>query len=70
LAERRGILLLYDAVAGGGETAPDGALSGVSGDDVSEVKWFSADQIPWEELAFESTAQFLREWTDNNEIED
>lgn len=53
--EHRGILLLYRAepVAGGEPSAAD---------DVSEVRWFSAAEIPWPELAFESTAEFLREW--------
>lgn len=53
-AQRRGILLLYRAEPVGGALAP--------ADDVSEVAWFTADEIPWAALAFESTAQFLREW--------
>lgn len=53
-AQRRGILLLYRAQPVAGAPAP--------ADDVSEVVWFAADQIPWDTLAFESTAQFLREW--------
>lgn len=53
-AERRGILLLYRAEPVGGHVA--------AGDDVSEVRWFSRAEIPWAELAFESTAQFLRAW--------
>lgn len=52
--ERRGILLLYRAEPLAGEPVP--------ADDVSEVRWFAAAEIPWDELAFESTAQFLREW--------
>ena len=53
-AERRGILLLYTAQPVAGDITAD--------DDVSEVAWFTREEIPWAELAFESTAQFLREW--------
>jgi ADP-ribose pyrophosphatase YjhB (NUDIX family) len=53
-AERRGILLLYTAQPVTGEIA--------AADDVSEVAWFAGDAIPWAELAFESTAEFLRKW--------
>jgi ADP-ribose pyrophosphatase YjhB (NUDIX family) len=52
--ERRGILLLYRAEPVGGELA--------AGDDVSDVCWFERHEIPWNDLAFESTAQSLREW--------
>jgi ADP-ribose pyrophosphatase YjhB (NUDIX family) len=53
-AERRGILLLYTAEPVSGEVA--------AADDVSEVAWFTRESIPWAELAFESTADFLRWW--------
>jgi ADP-ribose pyrophosphatase YjhB (NUDIX family) len=53
-AERRGILLLYTAAPAAGKIN--------AADDVSEVAWFSRGEIPWADLAFESTAQFLREW--------
>lgn len=53
-SQRRGILLLYHAAPIGGVLAP--------ADDVSEAAWFAADAIPWDALAFESTAEFLREW--------
>jgi len=53
-SERRGILLLYRAELVSGEMAAH--------DDVSEVGWFALEDIPWEELAFESTADFLRDW--------
>lgn len=53
-AQRRGILLLYRAEPVAGVLA--------AADDVSAAAWFTADAIPWDELAFESTAQFLREW--------
>jgi len=52
--ERRGILVLYRA------EPVSGGL--VAADDVTEVRWFGRAEIPWDELAFESTAQFLREW--------
>ena len=52
--ERRGILVLYRAEPVSGELA--------ASDDVSEARWFTRAEIPWEELAFESTGQFLREW--------
>jgi ADP-ribose pyrophosphatase YjhB (NUDIX family) len=52
--ERRGILVVYRAELVGGELTAH--------DDVSEVGWFAACDIPWDELAFESTARFLSEW--------
>ncbi|MGC8780779.1 MAG: NUDIX domain-containing protein [Anaerolineae bacterium] len=53
--ERRGILLIYRARPVGGTLT--------ARDDVNEARWFAAHEIPWDELAFESTAQVLREWT-------
>lgn len=32
------------------------------GDEVSEVRWFAPDAIPWDELAFDSTLWALRDW--------
>ncbi len=58
-AERRGILLLYRAEATAGSPTPS--------DDASEARWFGRDEVPWDDLAFESTAQFLREWVDTIE---
>jgi ADP-ribose pyrophosphatase YjhB (NUDIX family) len=56
--ERRGILLIYRGrPIGGGRLQPPAAQ-----DDVSEARWFSPAEIPWDALAFESTAQVLREW--------
>ena len=55
-AERRGILLLYRAEPVGGELAP--------ADDVSDARWFARTDIPWDELAFESTAEFVRGWVE------
>lgn len=53
--ERRGILVLYRAERVGGEARP--------GDDVSEARWFGQDEVPWDKLAFESTAEYVRAWT-------
>ncbi|MDQ1300117.1 MAG: hypothetical protein QG637_34 [Chloroflexota bacterium] len=52
--ERRGILLIYRARPIGGALAAH--------DDVSEARWCAPAEIPWAELAFESTAQALQEW--------
>lgn len=52
--ERRGILVVFRAEPVGGELAAH--------DDVSEARWCAVEEIPWAELAFESTARFLREW--------
>jgi ADP-ribose pyrophosphatase YjhB (NUDIX family) len=55
--EQRGLLLVYRA-------EPLDRLQDLSPqDDVSEVRWFEPDGIPWDELAFESTAEFLRRWS-------
>jgi len=56
--ERRGILLIYHGRPTGGALAAQ--------DDVSDARWFSPAEIPWDELAFESTAQVLREWVRRN----
>jgi ADP-ribose pyrophosphatase YjhB (NUDIX family) len=54
--EQRGLLLLYRA-------EPAGPLQALlAQDDVSEVGWFEPGEIPWDELAFESTAEFLHRW--------
>ncbi len=52
--EPRGILLLYLAEPVGGEAQ--------AGDDVSDARWFTRDEVPWDELAFESTAQYVAGW--------
>jgi len=57
--EQRGLLLLYRASPAG----PCGELS--AHDDVSEVRWFGPEEIPWDQLAFESTEEILRGWMIN-----
>jgi ADP-ribose pyrophosphatase YjhB (NUDIX family) len=52
--ERRGIMLVYRAEPVGGQL--------LAGDDVSEARWFGAADIPWDQIAFESTTEFLRAW--------
>jgi 8-oxo-dGTP diphosphatase len=56
--EQRGLLLLYRARPVGGTLSAH--------DDVSEVRWIEPETIPWDELAFESTAGFLRRWMTNS----
>jgi ADP-ribose pyrophosphatase YjhB (NUDIX family) len=57
--ERRGILLLYRATADSTRLLP--------GDDVSEARWFGRADVPWDELAFESTAEQLRKWLNSSD---
>ena len=35
---------------------------GGAGDEVSEVRWFAREDIPWDELAFDTTHWALRDW--------
>jgi ADP-ribose pyrophosphatase YjhB (NUDIX family) len=59
--ERRGILVVYRAELLDPDLGCDNEWL-TARDDVSEVRWFTASDIPWPELAFDSTAQFLRDW--------
>jgi ADP-ribose pyrophosphatase YjhB (NUDIX family) len=52
--EKPGFLMIYRGRLAGG------ALE--AGDDVTEVCWFGPDEIPWSELAFESTHDMVRLW--------
>jgi ADP-ribose pyrophosphatase YjhB (NUDIX family) len=52
--ETRGILLIYRCEPMAGELRP--------GDDASEARWFSRSEIPWREIAFDSTADQIRAW--------
>jgi 8-oxo-dGTP diphosphatase len=55
--DKPGLLLTYRG------QVIDGQLQ--ANDDVSEARWFGADELPWSELAFETTRESLREWMAN-----
>lgn len=48
------VTLIYEADVVGGEPLP--------GAETDEVRGFSPDEIPWEELAFTTTESALRDW--------
>jgi len=52
--DKPGLLLTYQGQVIGG------ALQ--ASDDVSEARWFSAQEIPWDDLAFETTRESLHDW--------
>jgi 8-oxo-dGTP diphosphatase len=52
--DKPGILLTYQGQVNGGQLQAN--------DDVSEARWFRAADIPWDELAFETTRKSLSEW--------
>ena len=54
--DKRGFLMMYRGLPQGGALRP--------GDDVSEARWFKAEEIPWQDLAFDTTRQILRRWLD------
>ncbi|MGE5594614.1 MAG: NUDIX hydrolase [Hyphomicrobiales bacterium] len=47
------VVIVYEARAVGEAAA---------GDECSEIAWFAAGEIPWEELAFDSTVWALQDW--------
>jgi ADP-ribose pyrophosphatase YjhB (NUDIX family) len=47
------VVIVYEGTAVGEAAA---------GDETSEVRWFAPHEIPWEELAFDSTEAALRAW--------
>jgi ADP-ribose pyrophosphatase YjhB (NUDIX family) len=51
---RTAIIVVYRATAIGGVLA--------AGDESDEARWFGPEEIPWEDLAFPSTADALREY--------
>jgi len=36
-------------------------------DDVAELRWFPPDEIPWDELAFQTNRKVLRAWLDRKQ---
>ncbi len=52
--DKPGLLLTYRGRVTGGRLQP--------ADDVSDARWFAAAEIPWDELAFETTRETLRDW--------
>lgn len=52
--DKPGLLLTYQGQVLGG------ALQ--ASDDVSEARWFSVQEIPWDDLAFETTRESLHDW--------
>lgn len=51
---KQGFLMIYRGTVLGGTLRP--------GDDVSAVSWFAPAEIPWTDLAFESTREVLEDW--------
>lgn len=49
------VLVAYEA-----EASSEAAIVGDA--ESQQVRWFDADAIPWDELAFETTAAALRDW--------
>jgi len=47
------VVIVYEAEARG---------EGSAGDETSEIRWFEPAEIPWEEIAFDSTEAALRTW--------
>lgn len=70
--DRRGILVLYSAeperadgqadidIIPGTRITPGAIIT--PGDDASEARWFTRDEVPWDELAFASTAEYVAKW--------
>ncbi|HEX9118478.1 MAG TPA: NUDIX hydrolase [Anaerolineae bacterium] len=52
--DKRGIMIVYNAQPTGGEIQ--------AADDVSEARWFTPADLPWPEIAFETTGDYLRAW--------
>jgi 8-oxo-dGTP diphosphatase len=51
---REGVIIVFQGRPSGGTLR--------SGDDASEVRWFSASEIPFDRLAFSGTRRLLEEW--------
>ena len=52
--DKPGILIYYRGHPIGGQLQAD--------DDVTEARWFRTNEIPWDELAFETTHEMLQLW--------
>lgn len=48
------VIVVYRATVTAGEPR--------AGHEATDVRWFTADQIPWDDLAFDTTVAALREW--------
>jgi ADP-ribose pyrophosphatase YjhB (NUDIX family) len=57
---KRVVIVVY----AGRVTGPRGEPSGHGVEEVRELGWFTAEEIPWEDLAFDSTRLALREYLD------
>ena len=55
--EKRVVIVVYVARRTGDAPAGSHAI-----EEVSEVRWFAPDELPWDELAFPSTAEALRDF--------
>ena len=53
--DRRVVILVYVGRLTGSSTAPAEGF-----EEVEEVRWFTHDELPWEEFAFESSVKALR----------
>lgn len=53
------VLVVYEADAVGEAEA---------GHETSEVRWFHRDELPWDELAFDSTTWALRDWFERSAL--
>lgn len=52
--DKRGFLMIFRGQPIGGALQP--------ADDVSDARWFSPEELPWDDLAFESTREVLQQW--------
>jgi 8-oxo-dGTP diphosphatase len=53
-AGRTPVILVYAATLQGGDLQVD--------DEGLEARWFARDEIPWDELAFQSTSEGIRDY--------
>lgn len=55
--ERAGVLICYRGRVLGGKLQ--------AADDVSDARWFAVEDIPWNDLAFETTHEMLHLWSES-----